>query len=77
MLKPSAYRIKVQGELPKRWSDRLQGMSITVDYSEENGPVTMLEGPLRDRAALAGVLNTIYEGRFSVLSVEQVKKPKG
>lgn len=77
MLKPSTYKIKVQGELPEHWSDRLQGLSIIVDYSEENGPITTLEGTLRDQAALAGVLSTLYERRFPVLSVEQVKKPKG
>ena len=55
-------------------SGRLQGMSITVDLSEDNGPGTTLEGFLRDQAALAGVLNTLYERHLPVLSVERVKK---
>ena len=76
MQKSSTYRIKVQGELPESWSDRLQGMNITVNCSEDNGPVTTLEGPLRDQAALSGVLNTLYERHYAVLSVERVKKPE-
>jgi hypothetical protein len=72
----SVYRIKVQGELPESLSDRLQGMSIIVDHSEANGPVSALEGPLRDQAALSGVLNTLHDRHFSVLSVEKVKDRK-
>jgi hypothetical protein len=74
MDKTLVYRIKVRGELPESWSERMQGMSITVDRSEENGPVSVLEGPLRDQAALSGVLNTLYERHFPVLSVQQIEK---
>jgi hypothetical protein len=73
----SIYRIKIQGELPESWSERLQGMVITVERSDEEGPVTTLEGPLRDQAALSGVLNTLYDRHFAVLAVERIKKPKG
>ena len=69
------YRIKVQGELPESWSDRLQGMSIKVDSLDGNVPVSILEGPLRDQAALSGLLNTLYEMHYPVLSVERVKQP--
>jgi hypothetical protein len=71
------YRIEVQGELPESWSERLQGMIITAGRSEEDEHVTTLEGPLRDQAALSGVLNTLYERHFTVLSVQRVKKPEG
>jgi hypothetical protein len=70
----SIFRIKVQGEIPENWSDRLQGMSITVSHSEEDGPVTTLYGPLRDQAALSGALNTLYDMHVPVLLVERVKK---
>jgi hypothetical protein len=36
--------------------------------------VTLLEGRLRDRAALTGVLNTLYELHHSVLSVERLEE---
>jgi len=60
------YRIRVQGSLDERWSDRLGGMRITRDSEQ----VTSLIGILVDQAALAGVLNTLYELHLTLLSVE-------
>ncbi|NQT82615.1 hypothetical protein HQ563_06305 [bacterium] len=71
MEKAVAYKIQVQGELDERWSDRLGGMSITVDRSGEQKPLTTLVGHLRDQAALSGVMNTLYELHVPVLSVER------
>jgi hypothetical protein len=69
---PATYRIDVQGRIPARWSERLEGMTITV-YSPEAGlPVTMLFGELADQAALAGVFNTLYELHLAVLSVQRL-----
>jgi hypothetical protein len=76
MTRPHTYRIQVQGELEERWSDRLGGMAITVDHPNEKEPVTTLSGPLRDQAALSGVLNTLYEMHLPVLSVECLDKSK-
>ncbi len=67
---PAAYRICVQGRIPVRWSDRLEGMAITVETPGDGPSVTTLEGELSDQASLAGVLNTLYELHLPVLSVE-------
>ncbi len=67
---PAAYRICVQGRVPARWSDRLEGMAITVETPGGGVSVTTLEGVLGDQASLAGVLNTLYELHLPVLSVE-------
>lgn len=53
MEKPITYRIRVRGVLSQEWSERLADMAITVDRSSEKGPVTTLEGRLRDQAALS------------------------
>ena len=68
----TTYRIQVQGRLDNRWSDRLGGMDINVDARESQPPITILEGHLPDQAALAGVLNTLYELRLPLLSVEKL-----
>jgi hypothetical protein len=47
-------------------------MTITERASEAESPVTTLLGELADQAALAGVLNTLYELRLPVLSVERL-----
>ena len=68
MNSPAIYQIKVQGKMSSSWSVSLLEMNIT-NYKQD-GNVTTLVGNLRDQAALAGVLQTLYELRFPVLSVE-------
>ena len=69
---PATYRIDVQGRIPSRWCERLEGMIITV-YAPEAGPfLTTLLGELTDQAALAGVLNTLYELHLPVVSVQRL-----
>jgi hypothetical protein len=67
---PATYRIKVQGQLDQNWTDRLAGMAITASSQGDEPPVTVLEGWLPDQAALAGLLNTLYELHLPLLSVE-------
>ena len=64
------YRIWVSGRLGADSSDSLQGMSILAHLSEGRPALTVLEGELTDQAALVGVLNSLYEMHFAVLSVE-------
>ena len=74
MEEAKSYQIIVLGELDKKWSDRLGGMSITINRQEKQQSVTTLVGPLRDQAALSGVLSTLYELHYPVLSVECLNK---
>ncbi len=69
MAPSQVYRIEVQGELSEKWVDRLGSMKITIDRSDEQYPRTCLEGPVRDQAALSGILNPLYELHLPVLSV--------
>ncbi len=66
---PATYRIRMQGHLDDRWSDRLGGMVITRAFSEDSQPITILTGLLSDQAALSGVMNALYSLHLSVLSV--------
>ncbi len=66
---PALYRIRVRGEIPARWSSRLEGMAMTVETSAGR-PITTLTGELDDQASLAGVLRTLYELHLPVQSVE-------
>ncbi len=68
---PAIYRISVQGRIPTKWSDRLEGMAITEGSAGSGPPVTTLLGELSDQAALSGVLNTLYELHLPVLRVER------
>ena len=68
--RPGNYRIRVQGFLDKKWSERLGGLRITTSKTGDDKSVTVLEGQVRDQAELAGVLSTLYQRHLTLLSVE-------
>ena len=70
---PATYQIVVQGRIDQSWIDRLEGMAVSQGTVEAGKPVTTLEGELRDQAALAGVLNALYELHLFVISVNCLK----
>ena len=66
---PAVYRVRVQGAVPLDWSARLMGMNITTSDEADQGQSTLV-GRLPDQSALSGVLNTLFERQYPVLSVE-------
>ncbi len=69
--RPGKYRICVQGFLSENWSERMGGLRVTAcSLKDQDGPVTELFGKVRDQAALAGLLNSLYELHMTLLSVE-------
>jgi hypothetical protein len=70
---PATYQIIVLGRIDPSMSDLLGGMMILIKSGETGAPVTTLDGELRDQAALAGVLNSLYELHLTVLSVERLE----
>jgi hypothetical protein len=74
--RPATYQISVQGKVDPDWSDRLAGMTIRLTVEDASPPVTTLQGELSDQAALAGVLNTLYELHLPVLSVLCLSYPQ-
>jgi hypothetical protein len=66
---PAIYQIEVQGKVDIDWSDSLAGMNIT-SYEQGENVITTLVGKLSDQAALAGLLQTIYELKLPIISVE-------
>lgn len=69
---PAEYRIRVSGRLNSDWSERLQGMKVSVVEVEGHGAVTELSGVLPDQAALMGVLDHLYNCSIPLLSMECV-----
>jgi hypothetical protein len=70
--RPATYRIDVQGRIPARWRDRLEGMAITECSADAEPPVTTLLGELADQPALEGVLDTLFALHLPVVSVERL-----
>ena len=66
----AAYKICIQGYLDASWSERMNGVDIQPQSRANEAPVTVLWGEFQDQAALTGVLNTLYDLRLPLLSVE-------
>ena len=67
---PAKYRIRVHGRLRPDLSGRLENLKITNLSRDDGDTESLLEGPLLDQAALAGVLNTLYELHLPVISAD-------
>ena len=65
MCGPAIYRIRVQGKLDAKLADRLGGMQITEVCKTDQGPETILVGRILDQASLSGILNSLYEQRWT------------
>ena len=70
----ATYRIRVAAVLGQEWSERAQGMTVSVHQSEPEGSCTELIGELSDEAALMGVLEALYDHGARLLSVDHVEK---
>ena len=66
------YRIRIHGHLDSSWSAQLAEMVITRAYSRQEKPLTILIGPLPDQSSLSGVLNTLYDLNYELISVENL-----
>jgi len=65
------YRIEVAGVLDPDWSERLGGLHIEPRArGDSNDPVTVLRGHVSDQAQLSGILNTLNDLRYKLLSVK-------
>ena len=68
---PFTYEIRVYGRMNASWSGRVNEMTITTGECE-----TWLTGQLADQAALIGVLTTLYDWGYALISVRQTESVK-
>jgi len=73
MFEPATYRISILGTLDKQRSDYCGGMTIEHTIVLQQYPVTILTGLLTDQSALVGVINTLYDLGYPILTVECVE----
>jgi hypothetical protein len=62
------YAIRVQGHLDDKWSEWLDGMTIT----HEEGGESRLDGVIVDQPALHGLLNKLRDLCLPVLMVQRL-----
>jgi hypothetical protein len=63
------YQIRVKGHLGCTWTDWFAGLTITL---EDNGD-TLLTGPVRDQAALLGVLKRVRDLGLPLISINPLE----
>jgi hypothetical protein len=67
---PTEYRIQLQGHLAEVWSEWFEGMEVQC---RPDG-TTVLSGPVRDQAALHGLLIKVRDLGLTLVSVNQVPR---
>ncbi len=73
MSRVGTYRIRVIGELDAFWSERLAGMTVSVEEYETR-KLTTLYGRLIDHEALERVLGTLHDLCLPLVSVERLEQ---
>ena len=66
--RPTAYEIRITGQLDARWAEWFEGLTITLD-----GGDTLITGPVVDQAALHGLLKKVRDLGMSLVSVSPVE----
>lgn len=66
---PTGYCIQVQGHLAPEWADWFGGLTIRC---QPDGTTT-LSGPIRDQAALQGVLLRVWNLGLPLISVNPIE----
>lgn len=67
---PAVYQIRVEGVLDPCWSEWFEAMVITTEAE-----ATLMTGPVRDQAALHGLLGRIRDLGLSILLVKRINGP--
>lgn len=67
---PAVYRIRIPGRMDPKWSECLQGMTISTVEEEGREAYSELIGSLPDQAALMGVLQQLNNCSITLISME-------
>ena len=69
----AAYLIRVQGDVDLIWLDYYQGISIIVSAPPGLPPTSTICTHDADQAAVFGILNSLFDFGFPLLSVERLE----
>lgn len=68
---PSTYQITVDGKVEASFIRNINGMTVNHNKVKDK-TLSTLTGELVDQSALNGVLNTLFDSQFSVISVLRI-----
>ncbi len=68
-MRPLHYEIRVEGVLDAHWSAWFDGLQVRADA---DGTTTVLSGPVRDQAALHGLLGKIRDLGLPLVGLRRI-----
>ena len=69
---PTAYEIRVSGPLDPERAEWFGERTLSVEHAAGGGTITVLSGPVVDRAALFGILSRIRDLGLALISVNPI-----
>lgn len=72
--KKAIYKIVVDGILSEDYSNRFADMQLKVIREKGQRSSTVLVGEIKDQSALSGILNSLYDMQFTVISVNMLSE---
>lgn len=70
----ATYRIVVDGILSQHHSKIFPGLMIKTAKNKMGKRFTTLIGEIKDQAELSGILNNLYDMRFTVIAVNMLSE---
>jgi hypothetical protein len=74
-VRPTEYEIRVSGHLDPQRAEWFGDLALAVQRTAKGDAITVLSGPLPDRAALFGVLSRIRDLGLTLISVNPIVSP--
>lgn len=74
---PAHYEIQISGRLNPERAAWFGEMALTVENTADGTVITILRGPVVDRAALFGILNRVRDLGLRLISVNPVTPNPG
>jgi hypothetical protein len=73
--RPARYQVCLQGQVSSDWSDWLSDLVVVVE-DHDQAAVTILNGTVKDQAALFGLLSFIRDLGVPLISINYLPESK-
>ena len=68
----ATYQITVQGKVDPKYMSQLNNLSVTHTVTSSQ-TLSTLTGEIVDQEDLSGILNTLFDNRYAVISVSKIE----
>ena len=72
---PAVWKICLDGRVEEDWAQWFNWASVRGAECPDGGWQTVVEGELRDQAALGGLISRMWDMSIGVLSVDRISDP--